>query len=72
MRGRAGELAPARPLVTERLHRALDGPQAGTIHDRLGQVVDGQLGADQRGADGRDDLLRLVRGESDSLGVHGY
>jgi hypothetical protein len=71
VRGRAGELAPARPLVTERLHRPFGGPRGGTIHDRLGQVVDGQFGAGQRGADGRDDLLRLVRGEADPSGYVG-
>ena len=31
VRGRARELAPARPLVLERVHRPLDRPRAGTV-----------------------------------------
>jgi hypothetical protein len=67
--GRARELAPARPPAPERLHRLLAGPRAGTVHDRLGQLVDGQLGVRQGVADGGDDLLSLVGAEADRLGM---
>jgi hypothetical protein len=67
VRGGTRELAPARPHALERLHRPLDGPRAGTIRDRLGQLINTQLRVRQRAADGRDDLVRLPGGEADPL-----
>jgi hypothetical protein len=56
VRGGAGELAPARPLVAEAFHRPLYGPRAGAVSDRFGHFVDGQFGGGEGIADGRDDL----------------
>jgi hypothetical protein len=83
VRGRTRQLAPARPHVLERRHRPLASPRAGTLHDRFGQLVDGQFGVRQRVADGRDDLVGLVgvkrtgsgcigtdEGSADSAPVH--
>lgn len=67
VRGRTGELTPARPLVLERIHRPLHGPRAGQARDRVGQLVDGQLGVRQRRADGRDDLVCLLGSEPHPL-----
>jgi hypothetical protein len=71
VRGSARQLAPARPLVLESVHGSLTGPRAGSSHDRLGQPIDGQVGARQGVADGRDDPVGLLRSESDRLGMHG-
>ena len=48
-------------------HRSLDGPRADPVPDRLGQLVDGQLGIGERVADGRDDLVGLLGREADRL-----
>jgi len=70
--GSTGELAPARPLVLECVHSPLDGPRARPVRERLGQLVDGQLGVRQRVPDGRDDLVGLTGSEAHALGVDRY
>ena len=70
MRGRAGQLAPAWPLVLKRVHCSFTGPRPCPVHNRLGQLVHGELGLRQGIADGRDDLVGLLGGESDRFGMH--
>ena len=69
VRGRTRELAPARPQALKRLHRSLGGPRARTIHDRLGQLLDGQLRICERVADRRDDLVCLLGSEPHRVGM---
>ena len=72
MRRGARELPPPRPLVLEGVHRPLAGPRTGTLDDRIRQLVDRQLRVRERVADRRDDLLGLLGGEADRLGMHRY
>ena len=69
--GVARQLSPARPHDLERRHRPLDRPRADALAERLGQLVDGQLGIGEGVPDPRDDLLGLVGREPDALRVPG-